>query len=74
MCLGLHAQKIRVGRKDFLFYFFLDHYFFFLCKEYMKGALKHNVVKFQYIEVINQEVKPSQSHSITLNDTEDAKP
>ena len=54
----LHAQKITVGKIFFLHSFF--HYYFSIQIAY--GTLKQNLVKFIYTEVINQEIKPSQSH------------
>ena len=46
---GYMLKKIRVGRVFFLFFFL--SLFIFIQRAY--GTLKQNLVKFQYIEVIN---------------------
>ena len=45
-----------------LFYFFII--FFSIQIAYRQRTLKLNLVKFKYTQVINEEVKPSQSHEM----------
>ena len=59
LLLGLHVQKVRVGRWD-LFLKKNHHYFIFFTKS--NGTLKQNIVKFKYNQIITKKVKPSRSH------------
>ena len=59
---GYMLKKIRVGRSGFLGFFntlwFLNYFFF------CTNGIWQNLAKFQHTKVINEEVKPSQSHEI----------